>query len=92
MIGNLWMGMFRLLSDTHTQAEGSCALRRETVFRPDCDNDAVSALMESLNIATWANKLGALDSSLVELRVFASGGGVRLQAITPVAAPIEAPQ
>lgn len=92
MIGNLWMGMFQQLSGTHVQAEGSCTLRRETIFRLDCDNDAVSALAESLNISTWANKLGALDPALVELRVVASDGNVRLQAVTHAVAPVEAPR
>ena len=84
MIGNLWMGMFQRLSDMRTQAEGGCALRRETAFRLDCDNDDVFALMESLNISNWANKLGELDSSLAELRVTASGGSVRLQVVAPI--------
>lgn len=92
MTGNLWMGMFQRLSGTRVQAEGSCTLRRETAFRLDCDNDAVFALVESLNISTWANKLGALDPALVELRVVASDGSVRLQAVTPVVAPTEAPR
>lgn len=92
MVGSLWMGMFQQLSAAHAQAEGSCTLRRETAFRLDCDNDAVSALVESLNISTWANKLGALDPALVELRVVASDGNVRLQAVTPAVAPVEAPR